>query len=183
MSAKTITAEARQEAIDRAQSTYGFVPNLMQAMADGNPVTLHAYLDGSAVIGKGVLTHAEQQAVMLAISAYNSCHYCTAAHRTIGKGAGIDGDDLVRIDRGENPQDERLAALVIATRRLLDQRGFLDDDDQSELAELGVDRAQLYEIITIVGLKTITNYVNHLARTEIDPPFQAEATRQPGQAT
>lgn len=50
--------------------------------------------------------------------------------------------------------------------------GISDEDDLAELAEAGVDRRMLYEIIAFVGLKTLSNYVNHIAGTEVDPQFR-----------
>jgi len=32
----------------------------------------------------------------------------------------------------------------------------------------GVSRFQLYEVVAFVGLKTISNYINHIAHTTID---------------
>lgn len=45
-------------------------------------------------------------------------------------------------------------------------------DDTAELREAGVDRQKLYEIITFVGLKSISHYVNHIAGTDVDPQFR-----------
>jgi len=35
----------------------------------------------------------------------------------------------------------------------------------------GVSRFQLYEVVALVGLKTISNYINHIAHTTIDREF------------
>lgn len=54
---------------------------------------------------------------------------------------------------------------------MLDERGWLDETDLDELSGGGVDRQALYEIVAFVPLKTLTNYVNHIADTEVDPQF------------
>lgn len=41
------------------------------------------------------------------------------------------------------------------------------------LDESGIPRTQLYEIIGFVGVKTISNFVNHIAGTEVDDRFKA----------
>jgi len=162
----------REEALDQAKAAYGFVPNLMTTIADGNPAVVSAYLAASAALGGSVLSAPEKQAVMLAVSAFNECHYCTAAHRTAGKSMGVSQADLDAIDGQQPPSDERLAALSTATWTVLRERGWVRVDD------LPVSREELYEIIAIIGLKTITNFINHIAGTEVDAPFKAQATRQ-----
>lgn len=67
-----------------------------------------------------------------------------------------------------------MRALVQATRRILGKRGRLSDGDESELADIGLERPVLYEIIAIIGIKTTSNYINHIARTEVDGPFQQQ---------
>jgi len=37
--------------------------------------------------------------------------------------------------------------------------------------------AALYEIITLIGIKTITNYINHLAYTPVDEVFRPVTER------
>jgi AhpD family alkylhydroperoxidase len=161
-----------QEVLDLVEQTYGFVPNLLKEMAGASPAVAQVYLDANAAIEEASLTGAEQQAVILAVSAYNDCHYCTAAHATVGQMEGLAEDDIQAILDGGLPGDERLSRLVQATRRTLEQRGWLEADDLAELEAQGIDRGQVYEIVALIGIKTISNYVNHINKTEIDPQFQ-----------
>jgi len=46
------------------------------------------------------------------------------------------------------------------------------------LQSLGVSRPELYELIAIIALKTISNYINHIQRTEVDTAFKAQAKRE-----
>lgn len=166
----TITQDQVQEIRDSVQEKWGFVPNLVEQLVT-SPETARLYLEGSEIVDAGVLTEEEQNAVKLTVSTANGCNYCRSAHRAIGKQAGTPPADLHRIDSGELPSDDRLATLVEATRLVMDERGWLDADQLRMLEARGVDRRQLYEIISIVALKTISNYVNHIAGTEVDPEF------------
>lgn len=166
----------KDQALELTKKAFGFVPNLMSTMADANPAVAAAYLAASEALGGGTLSAVEKQLVMLAASAFNDCHYCTAAHRTAAKSMGILQEALDQIDSLNRPADARMASLVEATWSVQRERGWVEAD------KLGVTREELVEIIAIVGLKTITNYLNHIAETEIDPPFQAQATRSPGRA-
>lgn len=163
----TLATEETRKIRDDVEEEWGFVPNLVDQLL-ASPETARLYLEGSEIIAGGVLSEEEQNAVKLAVSSANGCHYCRSAHRAIGKQAGTDPEDLERIDRGELPSDERLAKLVAATRLLMDERGWLDTEQLAKLEGNGVDRRQLYEIISIIALKTISNYVNHIAGTEVD---------------
>ncbi|MEM9195896.1 MAG: carboxymuconolactone decarboxylase family protein [Myxococcota bacterium] len=174
-------SKTKEEVLEQAKQTYGFVPNLMAEMAE-NPAVTAGFLAGTGALKDGVLTPTEQQVVMLAVSSHNECHYCSAAHRTAAKGMGVDREELVRIDDRELPKDTRLRALTDATWRVIDRRGWLEASDREAIEAAGIDRAQLYEIIAIVGFKTITNYINHIAGTEVDAVFQEEAKRKPKHA-
>lgn len=158
---------------EKAKQALGFVPNLVTEMTKENPAVGDVYLTAQGLIHEGgVLSPAEQQAVILAVSSYNDCHYCTKAHAVAGKQAGLDAAAVETINEGGLPEDDRLKSLVRATRRILGKRGWLSDADEAEFSDLGLNRPKLYEIITIIGIKTMSNYVNHIAETEVDEPFQ-----------
>lgn len=153
------------------EQKFGFVPNLFKEMAD-SPAALQVYLGGQQALAQGAtLSPPEIQAVQLAVSTANGCAYCQAAHTKGGLAAGLSAEDVEAIKSGGLPQDPRLQALVRAARLVLDKRGWLDPQEVQALADQGIPRGQLFDIVAIIGLKTISNYVNHIAHTEIDPQF------------
>jgi len=157
---------------ETARETFGMVPNLITEISNHNPAVAKAYLDAGATLGEGVLSDAEEQVVILAISSYNDCHYCTKAHAAAGRAAGLTGDTVETIIAGGLPDDPRHRRLVQATRRILGKRGWLSAMDQEALAADGIERAVLYEIVGLIGVKTISNYVNHIAGTDVDDAFR-----------
>ena len=159
---------------EKAEQALGFVPNLITEMTGENPAVADAYLTSQGLLEEGgVLSPADQQAVILAVSSYNDCHYCTKAHAVAGQQAGLDPDTIETINEGGLPDDDRLKSLVRAARRILGKRGWLSDVDEAEFADLGLGRSELYEIVALAGVKTISHYINHIAGTEIDEPFQS----------
>jgi AhpD family alkylhydroperoxidase len=172
----TLTAtqtDHAQQVHEKAEQALGFVPNLIKEITKENPAVADAYLTSQGIVEEGgVLSPAEQQVVILAASSYNDCHYCTKAHAVAGQQAGLDAETVETINEGGLPSDDRLKSLVRATRRILGKRGWLSDTDETEFADLGLERPELYEIVGLVGIKTISNYVNHIAGTEIDEPFR-----------
>ena len=61
-------SKTREEALARIKGLYGMVPNMLDEMAH-SPSTVDIYLDGGANFPNGALTPAEQQVVILTISA------------------------------------------------------------------------------------------------------------------
>ncbi|MEX2400604.1 MAG: carboxymuconolactone decarboxylase family protein [Rhodothermales bacterium] len=169
--------EQREKIFEAVESKFGFVPNLIRELAE-SPAVAQTYLNGADALSSGAFTQKEQQVIQATVAVYNACHYCTAAHGTIALGAGLDKDELAAILKGETPSDERLAAIVDTTREVLEQRGWLDEDEQAAIEARGLSRAELFEIIGFIGVKTLSNYVNHVAETEVDEQF-SEVTKMP----
>jgi len=170
MTPTTATDERAEQILSQVEEAYGFRPNLIEELVT-SPAAAQVYLGGQESMQGASLDEAEQNAVMLAVSTRNECHYCTAAHAGIGRQVGLSERQVEAILEQEGPEDERLAALVDATDRILGKEGWLEEDDLDEFERRGVDRAQIYEIVALIGLKTVSNYVNHIAGTEIDPQF------------
>lgn len=168
----TVTSQNEQARaiLSSVEEKYGFRPNLIEELVTA-PAAAQVYLRGQDAMADSSLSPAQQQAVQLAVATHNECHYCDAAHATLGQQSGIAPEDVEAIRDGELPADDDLRGVVSATRRVLDERGWLDDADLEELSAGGVDRQALYEIVAFVALKTLSNYVNHIADTEIDPQF------------
>jgi len=170
MTTTTTKNEQAEKILTSVEQKYGFRPNLIEELVT-SPAAAQVYLRGQDAMANSSLTQAQQQAVQLAVATHNECHYCDAAHTTLGRQSGIATEDIDAIRNGELPNDRDLRGVVSATRRVLEEHGWLDDEDLEELSAGGVDRRALYEIVAFVALKTLSNYVNHIADTEIDPQF------------
>jgi len=168
----TTTVDHADAVRDAAKEAFGFVPNLIDELASENPAVAETYLKANGHLSNGVLTPAEQQLVILTVSGYNDCHYCTKAHGAAGAQAGLDADVIEELVGGGLPDEGRQRLLARATKRILGKRGWLSDDDRAEFEDAGLTTAELYEIVGLIGVKTISNYVNHMAGTPVDPQFQ-----------
>jgi AhpD family alkylhydroperoxidase len=146
----------------------GFVPNQIKVLNEHSPAAARMYIATMDLLEQGELADHEREAVILAVSRYNDCHYCTRTHAFLGRRAGLDQDTIEALHRGGLPPDARLRTLVQAARLLLDKQGWLDEEDRANLEEAGVGPTELYEINAIIGLKIFSNYVNHVAQTEVD---------------
>ncbi|WP_462323079.1 carboxymuconolactone decarboxylase family protein [Halochromatium sp.] len=57
----------------------------------------------------------------------------------------------------------------------MEARGWVDAADVTAFQEAGFDPQQVLEVILGVGMKTLSNYTNHIAGTELDAAFQHRA--------
>lgn len=165
---------AGQEPIQTAESKFGFVPNLIGVMAEA-PALAEGYLTLSGIFGKSSLSAQEQQVVLLATSYINECTYCVAAHTTVGQGAGLSKEALDALRTGGELPDARQNALATFTRALVKSQGWADDAAVQAFLDAGFTKQNVLEVVLGVGVKTLSNYTNHLAGTPLDKAFEANS--------
>lgn len=146
----------------------GGTPNLLTTMARA-PAVLEGYLGLSGALGGGRLSAGLREQVAMAIAGVNSCEYCASAHTAIGKKAGVREEELARSLEGE-PSDPRAAAAVRFVRTVVEKRGWVSDAEVEAVRAAGFDDGEILELIGAVALNTLTNYVNHIAQTDVDFP-------------
>jgi len=159
---------ASAELLTQVKSNVGMVPNLYGAIAH-SPAALGAYLSFSQAIGGSTISPALREQIALTTAGYNSCDYCSSAHTLMGKGAGVESDELTRNLAGESNDSKTQAALTFATA-IIDKRGFVDDAELAAVRGAGYSQEEIVEIIAVVSINIFTNYFNHIAEVEIDFP-------------
>ncbi len=153
---------------------FGFVPNLFRTLSI-SPAVSDVYLKANAAMEEASVSAQETHGVNLAVSVENGCKYCVAAHSVMCKMVGIEVDEIDLIKQGKLPEEKTLAAAVKAALLIMEKKGWLNDGELSELESQGVGRGKIYEIIALIGIKTIANYVNHIGKTVIDDEFKEQA--------
>lgn len=171
-----------REAIQAAQDGFGFVPNLIGVMAEA-PNVAKGYLALHQNLSASSLSPVEQQIVLLTVSFENRCGYCMAAHSGGGKQAGMEDATLDALRNGGAIPDARHEALRRFTRAVVRERGWVDDSDVEAFLDAGYDRRQLFEVLLGVSMKTLSNYVNHIAETPLDEPLSDFAWSAPEGST
>lgn len=110
--------------------------------------------------------------IYLTISLANNCHYCVAAHSTIAKKqAKAPGIIIEAIKAGQPIPDEKLQALVVFTRHVVQMQGWVKKQSAHDFLAAGFTEIQILSVILAVGVKTLSNYTNHVANTPIDDVF------------
>lgn len=164
-------APAGSQAILAAtQKGLGFVPNLFGTMA-GAPSMLSAYTTLSRIFDESSLSATERQIVLLATSRVNGCEYCMAAHTAIAGMQRVPRDVIDALRDGEALADPHLEALRRFTITVVESRGWPDEAAVNEFAAAGYGPQQVLEVVLGIGMKTLSNYVNHIAGTPLDGQF------------
>ena len=167
--------EAAKPILEQIKKGYGFIPNLMATFAN-NPVVLQGYLALDGVFEKGSFTPVERQIIFLAASVVNNCNYCTAAHSTVAKSFLNVPAEVVAAIRGDaTVPDAKLDALVRLTKEIVSERGYAEQNTIDTFLAAGYNKGQVMELLLGVALKTISNYLDHLSPTAIDPAFAQES--------
>jgi uncharacterized peroxidase-related enzyme len=165
--------EASKPVLEQIQKGFGFIPNLMATFAN-SPAVLKGYLALDAEFEK-TFTPAERQAILLAASVENTCGYCTAAHSTILKAMlHVPADVVAAVRAGKSTGNPRQDALVALTREIVRERGNVRQETVKTFLAAGYRPEQVMEVLLGVAMKTISNYLDHIAPTTVDAAFSAE---------
>lgn len=165
---------ASRGALGELAKAYGFLPNLAGAVAE-SPATLGALLGFMAAYDSKEMTLSplERQIVLLAVSVKNRCEYCAAAHSMLSSANGLARAEIDRVQNGKPLTEARLEALRLFAEAVLEARGWVSDADLARFFAGGFSKAQVFEVIFGVALKTLTNYANHVARPPVNDQFAA----------
>jgi uncharacterized peroxidase-related enzyme len=170
---ETATGEAADLLAD-AKARMGYLPNMYGYMAV-LPAILAGYLSTYDSFRKTAgFTPAEQETVFLTVSRVNGCDYCMAAHSMIAdKRSGVAPDALAALRAGTAVPDAKLEALATFTRIMVEKRGSPEKSEIAEFLAAGFTENHVLGVVLGIAVKTFSNYVNHLAGTEVDAAFAA----------
>lgn len=160
------------EILQNTKAKLGFVPNMYGYMA-ALPGVLEGYMAAYASFRNDAgFTPPEQETVFLSVSAVNGCTYCTAAHSMIAdKMSGVPADSLAALRDGGPLPDAKLNALAVFTRTMVEKRGMPDKAEVDSFLAAGFTSQHVLGIVQAIACKTYSNFVNHLAATEVDAAF------------
>lgn len=158
-----------QPLLEAVKKQLGVVPNLFRLVAN-SPAALEGYLGLNGALGKGTLDARTRERIALAVAEINGCSYCLSAHSYLGKNlAKLDDAELAANRRGTSNDPHADAAVRFAVK-VVNNRGHVSDTDLTAVRAAGYSDAQIIEIVLHVALNTLTNYVNEVAKTDIDFP-------------
>lgn len=156
------TSLTKELVFELSTKSYGMVPGVIKEIADRSVMVAYLYLSGTQTMEKSSLTELEINAIELRISSLNKCQSCIKGHTFLAKKAGLGDDDVQAIIRNEETGVDRLNRLLRATEYIY----YSGSDIYPDLAldfftNEGLTEQELFEIIGLISLKVISNYVNN----------------------
>ena len=160
---------ASRPLLEGVKKQLGVAPNMFRLITN-SPAALESYLGLSGALNKGALPAPTRERIALAVAEINGCNYCLAAHTYLGKNLAKLDDAEIAANRSGASKDVRADAAVRFAVNVVRDHGHVSEDDLNTVKAAGYDDAQVIEIVLHVALNTWTNYINEVAKTDIDFP-------------
>jgi AhpD family alkylhydroperoxidase len=146
----------------------GKVPNLYRTLGQA-PSVLAGLLQLGEALDGGSLSAPVKEQIALRVANRNGCDYCESAHTAIGKSVGLSEDQTIAARQG-SADDDKAQAILQLVDAILEREGLVTDDQLSAAHDAGIIDAEILEITGQVIKNFFTNFVNHIAQTEVDFP-------------
>ncbi|MCL1067539.1 carboxymuconolactone decarboxylase family protein [Shewanella olleyana] len=167
---ETVPAESKAM-LEQSNKAFGMVPNLHGVLAE-SPNTFEAYQVLHKLFSESSFNAEELTVVWQTINVEHGCTYCVPAHTAIADMMKVDSALSDALRNREAMPTAKLQALHDTTLLMVRKRGMLSDAEMEAFFAAGYGQQQLLEIILGLSQKVISNYVNHIAHTPTDAPFQ-----------
>lgn len=156
------------EILNSVDKQLGFVPNVLRLLAI-SPAVLKSFL-GLQTGLSATLDLNTRNAIALAVSESNNCHYCVSAHSHFAAiGANSSQDEISKNRQAESIDPKRAAAAAFGVS-VIKTKGNIANGDLEKIREAGYNDAQILEIIALSVQFSFTNFMNNVAQTDIDFP-------------
>lgn len=146
----------------------GMVPNLYRVAAH-QPAVLGGMLGLNETLAGGSFDPRTREAVALAVAGVNGCDYCASAHAAISTGLKV-APDVIDAHLAGRSGDPRTAAILRLALAIVQTRGLVAEADLAAARDAGLSEADIVETVGNVVANIFTNYLNHVADTDIDFP-------------
>jgi len=160
---------ASQPLLQAVKKQLGVVPNLFRLVGN-SPAALEGYLGLNGALAKGALEAQTRERIALAVAEVNGCDYCLSAHSYLASNLAKLSEAEISANRDGGSTDPKADAAVRFAVKLVNARGHVSAADVQAVKQAGYSDPQVIEIVLHVALNTLTNYVNEMAKTEIDFP-------------
>lgn len=146
----------------------GFTANMMATFAQ-SPIAFNAWATLLGSLSKA-LDVKTCDSIGLAVSEVNGCNYCLTVHSfTAEHMAKLSADEIVLARKGHANDPKRDAAVQFA-RKIIETRGKVSDADLKTVRDAGYPDANVMEIVALVAMYSLTNFLNNVFDPEEDFP-------------
>lgn len=175
---ETTAPEASRPHLESAKQRMGFITTLNAVMAE-SPELLAGYNALAELFGKSSLPTPAKHVVWITASVENGCDYCVAAHSTMALRSGLAPETVTALRDAKPLDDPGLEAARQLTRSMVLDRGWVGEDQVEAFLAAGYTKRHVLDIVLGVGMKTLSNYTNHVAHTPLDPAWKEQQWERP----
>lgn len=159
--------------LDAFTRNIGFTPNMMATFAQ-SPIAFNSWATLLGSLSKA-LDVKTRDSIGLAVSEVNGCNYCLTVHSfTAEHMARLAADEIILARRGHAIDPKRDAAVQFA-RKVIETRGNVTDADFKAVRDAGYTDANIMEIVALVAMYSLTNFINNVFDPDKDFPAVAPA--------
>ena len=150
-------------------------PNGFYSVLAESPEALLGYNALNRAFSETTFTNEEKTVVWQTINVENQCRFCVPAHTKMAKMMNVKEEINNALRNATKLDNTKLEALREFTLVLLRKKGHASSKEIENFLEVGYTRQNILEIILALAEKTISNYVNHLAKPKLDPQYEKYA--------
>jgi alkylhydroperoxidase family enzyme len=167
----TTAPELSQPLLEGSVKDFGMIPNLHGVMAE-SPAVLESYKFLHEQFQNTSFNANEVTVVWQTINVEHECHYCVAAHTGIANMMKVDAAITDALRKRTAMPTSKLQVLHEMTLDLVRERGRPSEQALTAFFDAGYQQSHLLEIVLGISQKILSNYINHLADTPVDKPFE-----------
>jgi alkylhydroperoxidase family enzyme len=168
---QTTAPEVSRALLQKSRTTLGFIPNLHAVMAE-SPAVLEAYQSLHELFQQTSFSADEMTVVWQTLNVENECYYCVAAHTAIANAMKVDATITDALRNDTELPSPKLQILHETTLEISRSHGRPSEATLDAFFAAGYKQRHVLEIILGVSQKVLSNYVNHIADTPVDRPFE-----------
>ncbi len=144
-----------------AEQSFGITPPLIKEIAEYSAPAAALYVDGVITMNASTFSEVEINAIELRISALNGCESCVKGHSFLSRKAGLSEADIKALTEGRETSVDSLNRIIKGTEAIFyaGRSGFAKH--LHVLEEEQFSRKEVFEIIGLLSLKTISNNINN----------------------
>jgi uncharacterized peroxidase-related enzyme len=176
----TTAPEKSSALLSGVKTSMGFIPNVFAVIAE-SPQALEGFISLNSLFGASSFTGEEQLVIQLAASIQNECVYCVAGHSAFADSLGVAQEGVCAMREGRVVENPRLQVLNHTVKELIQGGGQVSETVVSEFLAAGFSKAQFFEVVLGICVKTFSNYVSNALTVPLDQAFQAHAWERPSQ--
>jgi uncharacterized peroxidase-related enzyme len=156
------------EILNGMKKAMGMIPNIYAVMGYSEN-TLEAHSQATSILSKGAFNNREREAISLAVAEENGCKYCQSAHTAVAKMNGFSDEETYQLRKGKIG-DSRLKSITELSKNIIQTKGNVNKESLEKFFQQGFDNKALVELVALISLGTLTNYLGKITNIPIDFP-------------